>query len=155
MKSENREKLFEDLVMPHCDYLKRFAITVCRDPELAGDVLQEALFLVWKKLDMILAIEGNKKHYICTMILNIYRNDCRKRKRDSFMELRPDAGVEKFAPQSVEGTTMANENKRELLLALNRMRPEYARLILLHYYYGRGFNEIAEILGVNQNTVAS
>lgn len=155
MENEERKQLFEDVVLAHRTYLERFIITICNDPELANDIMQEVLVAAWRKLDMIAHIEGNRAHYLCSIAKNTLRNYYRTKKRHFDEEVQENPGVRNFAPNNVVKDVLEKDARRELLLMMGNLRKEYAQILILYYYYDYSFQEIASVLNLKYNTVIS
>ncbi|HET9135839.1 MAG TPA: sigma-70 family RNA polymerase sigma factor, partial [Candidatus Kapabacteria bacterium] len=70
------EKAFRDLIRQYQDMVYRFAFSVCRNPDMAADTLQDTLVNVYRKLD---TFDGRSK--FSTWLYSIVTNNCLMKRR--------------------------------------------------------------------------
>ena len=109
----------------------------------------------WRKLELIAEIKGSKTHYLCSIAKNAVWNYYRNRKRHFREEPQESPADSMQAGSNVLQDILQKETKRELLLMINSLRPEYAQVLLLYHYYDRSMQEIAELFHINYNTALS
>ncbi|QGZ14178.1 RNA polymerase sigma factor [Rhizobium phage RL2RES] len=71
-------KEFEHLLSTETKHLKSFSLTLCRDPTLADDLIQQTLMKAWKARDNF-EIGTNFKGWVSTIMMNEYRTHRRKK----------------------------------------------------------------------------
>jgi RNA polymerase sigma-70 factor (ECF subfamily) len=157
---------FEALVERHEDRLYRLALRLLRDEEGAREVLQEALFAAWRRLDQF---EGKAQFgsWLYRIVANAALMALRSRRR------HPEVSVEALEPARLEATAAAGggfgagpnwarrpdeelqsqELRRHIEEALETL-PEGQRLVfLLRDVDDLSTEETADLLGVNVPTV--
>jgi RNA polymerase sigma-70 factor, ECF subfamily len=115
----------------------------------AEDVMQEVFVRMARKREQ-LARARNLRPYVFSLTRNVVRTFCRQRQRhatlEAWGELWPVSGGE----SDEEG-----QSKEELGQALARLPEKQRLVIVLKTAAGKTFQEIAEVLGISENTAAS
>ena len=140
---------FVEYVAGHRRALYRFAVVLTGDVTLADDVVADALARAFEKWALVQ--ESSHVHaYVRRMVVNEFlgwrrRMDVHLRSRVELADL-PD-------PRSDHSSGLAD---RDQLVAELRLLPVKQRAALvLRYYEGLTFAEIAELLGTGENAVRS
>jgi RNA polymerase sigma-70 factor, ECF subfamily len=153
---------FERLLRRHRGPLYTFLLRMLGDREQAEDLAQETFLRVVKG-----AAAWEHRARFQTWLYAIARNLCVDRaRREKFRRTESaDAPVEEGGPSIVEATASgdpapdraaANERLRPILLrALASLPFEQREVFVLREQAGVPFREIAELIGVNENTVKS
>ncbi len=153
----NRED-FSRLVVRYQD---RVCGVVCRmtgDREAARDLTQEAFVRVWFSLK-----KYREKYKFSTWLFRIAVNlavdHLRRRRRETVL---PPEEIERQSerevsslPGSADQALLAKEKKQRLEKALRKLPPRYRAMLLLRYFEGLSYCEIARATGVPAGTVMS
>jgi RNA polymerase sigma-70 factor, ECF subfamily len=137
---------FESLCAALRPDLRRFAVWLCRDRQLAEDVVQEALLRAWKARDA-LADPAALKPWLLTIIRREYARTF-ERKRLEMVD------VEELISRE-ESVLAAGENQEiiELRQAIMRLDDDYREPLLLQVVMGYSTAEIAKELDLTTAAV--
>lgn len=132
---------FQQLMMQEGKAMYQVAKAILKNDEDVADAMQETALTCWEKIDTL-----KKDKYFKTWLIRILINHCngiyRQRSRTVSDESLPEVQA------SDSGYTNA-----EWKVFLNCLDEKYRTVILLYYVQGFKTREIAEILGINENTV--
>jgi RNA polymerase sigma-70 factor, ECF subfamily len=130
--------------------LFRFLLRFVGDKSAAEDLVSEVFLDVWRQ-----AGRFRGQSQVSTWLLAIARNKALSALwRRSTQELDEDAVGVIEDPQDNPEVTMQNRQKIEILLnCLAQLSPAHREIIDLVYSHERSIDEVAEIVGVPQNTV--
>lgn len=140
---DRKQKRYESLVNAYNADLYRYAYWVCRDPEVAQDLVQETCLRAWKNIDSLLD-EKSAKGWLFTILR---RENARRfeRKRLSLVDIDD---------YDIVAETNSNNYDSELLKQKILALPiEYKEPLLLQLIVGFTAEEIAEQLDLNKNTI--
>ena len=131
----------------------RVAYLVCGDADEARDAAQEGFLRAWHALSRFRP-GAEPRPWLMQIVANAARNRRRGSTRRSNLALRvaQDRPSEGAAP-SPEAAVLADERRRDLLAALNRLRDEDRLVIALRWFADLGEAEMAAALGVARGTV--
>ena len=128
----------------------RFVLRFVGDKSSAEDLVSEVFLDVWRQAGRF---QGRSQ--VTTWLLAIARNKALSALRGrSNEELDEDvaAGIED--PQDNPEVTLQNRQKAEILLnCLTKVSPAHREVTDLVYYHEKSIDEVAEIIGLPQNTV--
>ena len=146
-------RAFDALYTRHERRVYRYLLTLIADPHAAEDVLVEVMTIVWRDAAKF---AGNSR--ATTWILGIARHkaldvrraNSRKGGRNAALEdvdepVSEDAGPQDLAHRALE----AAEVKR----ALGELSDEHREVLQLAFFEDLGYEEIASLLGIPENTV--
>lgn len=137
----------------------RFASTIVGDADLAADAVQETFLRVLERHRLY-----SPERAFRPWLFAVCRNCCRTllRERDAaaarVVDLDPSAEeVERLAAEAPKAfeEQLRMEREREALDALASIPEARRTVVLLHLFEDLPFREIAEIVGVPQNTAAT
>lgn len=132
-------------------YEKPIYFYICRfisDRDTAADLAQETFIKLFRNAKSI-DPEANFKAWLYTIATNTVYDYLRKIKGKSFFSL--DESFETIEP--LASYSLAEEEKIDLEASLESLRPEYMSVVVLYYFEGLTYEEIAEILHLPINTV--
>ena len=138
---------FEELIIQHEKIVYNVALRMMNHSEDAKDISQEVFLKAYRNI-------GNfdERSQFSTWIYRITANTCidemRKRKGRQSFSLEEEL-------ESEEGSMLREEQKSEILQALESLSPEHKVAVILRDIKGLSYEEIAEILELTLGTVKS
>lgn len=154
MGKEDYRRFFEETVMGFYEYLVKYVTTITDDRSLAVDIVQETMMNVWRKIDRVYGYEYLKSA-LRTMAENNLKN-YNKRQQSLPKEITLSLECDSFWEGKQEDLLielLQKEDGMELRYLVNQLRKDYARIILLHYYYDVPLQKIAKLMDISYNTV--
>ena len=128
----------------------RFVLRLVSNPSVAEDLISEVFLDVWRQADRF---EGRSA--VSTWMLAIARF-----KALSALRKKPDEELDEETAEAIEDTSdnpeVALEKKDKsavLRQCLEKLSPEHKEIIDLVYYHEKSVEEVAEIVGIPENTV--
>ena len=137
------EREYNECVTSYADNVYRFILKNLRHEEDAKDVVQTAFEKMWRNRDEVDATKS--KSYLFTVAYHQMIDHIRKVKR---IQLR-----EEFSDDSKVQHKPANNLKKILEEAINRLSETQRSLVLLKDYEGYSYEEIGQITGLNPSQV--
>lgn len=156
----NRQAL-EELLLRHQAQVYRFGLKMCRDPEVAKDVLQDTMLAVARGIG---DFRGSSS--ISTWLYTIARSFCIKQRRRSKFAPEEERSLDDVGAAH-ETATLADPSRgpddalagRRIEQALERaiasLEPAHREVLLLRDMEGLTAPEVAEVLGVSVQAVKS
>ncbi len=137
------EKEYNECVTTYADNVYRFILKNLRHEEDARDVVQTAFEKMWRNRN---EVDGKRsKSYLFTVAYHQMIDHIRKVKR---IQLK-----EEFSENSRVENKPANDLKKVLDRALNRLNDTQRSLVMLKDYEGYSYAEIGEIMDLNESQV--
>lgn len=147
---------FEELLAKHLDSLYNVAVHLTRSRYDAEDLVQETSLRAFRAFEQFDNLE-NARSWFLTILLNVFRNNYKRRKRAPFVDL--ELTEELLASASTrsydEGAFFSGLMEDEVQQALFGLPLEFRSVIILSDLEECSHREIAEILGCPMGTVAS
>lgn len=142
----DKQQRYESLVRALNTDIYRYAYWLCGDKSIAEDITQETFLRAWRALDT-LKDEKSAKAWLITILR---RENARRfeRKQFDYSDIDQD--------QLVDADSTSSESKTEQYLLRRKiatLEAEYREPLLLQVIGGFSGEEIANILGLNRNTV--
>ncbi|KAF6575585.1 sigma-70 family RNA polymerase sigma factor [Paenibacillus polymyxa] len=139
------EQQFSDRLMGCKERMYRIAYSYVKNQQDALEIISEAsykAFLSYKKLESLDYIET----WIARIVINCAIDHLRRKKKYTYIE------------DSQQSLTSADSNvsleeKMDLYEALEVLKPEERSFIILKFFEGQRFKDIAEVLSLSENTV--
>lgn len=146
---------YEELVRNHQAIALRVAALVLGDPSEAEDVTQEAFVKAHRHLNRFTSGRAFQP-----WLLSIVRNEARNRRRGSGrrarLELRVgNDPVSGGAAPSPETAVVADEQRRQLLEAVEALPERFRMVVACRYLLGMSEADTARMLGIPSGTVKS
>ncbi len=137
------EREYNECVKLYADNVYRFIVKNLRHEEDARDVVQSAFEKMWVARDKV---ENEKsRSFLFTVAYNQMIDHIRKNKR---ITLKDEFG------EMSRGTNEIQQNAKRLLNeALARLSETQRSLVMLKDYEGYNYQEIGEIMGLNESQV--
>jgi RNA polymerase sigma-70 factor, ECF subfamily len=128
----------------------RFGVRLVRDEQVAEDLISEVFLDVWRQAGKF---EGRSA--VSTWLLAITRF-----KALSALRRRKDAELDDEAANAIEDgsddpevTAQKKDTGQALRKCLTALSPEHREIVDLVYYHEKSVEEVAEIVGIPENTV--
>lgn len=144
MTTDPRDELVE-----HIGPMRAFAISLCRNPATADDVVQDSLVKAWSNLDKFEA-GTNMRAWLFTIVRNTYFSLHRKRRREVEDVDGTMAGALSQKPDHDGRLAM-----RDFTVAFDQLNDEQREALVLVGAQGFSYEEAAETCGVAIGTIKS
>ena len=135
------------------DGLYGYAHKILQDPTLAGDAVQELFVKLWMRRESIGPIRNLKPYFFTVLrrqILNQLRDRAQREKR---MSALPEPTIA-FSPEEIVMRQEEYAHLQEKISSLLNGLPERQReVIYLHYFENMEYAQIAEVMGINYQSV--
>ena len=142
--------VFQDEIKDSIPALRRYALALTRRRDRADDLVQDCLERALRKR-RLWRPTGSLQAWLFTLLVNIYRNDLRRRRRQPDMM---DTN-EREAEQAVAPGQHPHLALNETLRAMNRLSEDQRQVLLLVALEGFSYTEAAGILGIPVGTLMS
>ncbi len=143
---KGRKRRFERVVGIFHQDMYRYAMWLCRNPDIAEEVVQEALFRSWKSLDA-LRDDDAAKPWLLTIVR---RENARYFERKKLETVDIDNLT---AAQSAMLAETEDEQVDELRQAIFKLEDDYREPLVLQVLMGHSTKEIAAMMGIRQGAV--
>lgn len=139
--------LVRSLYVEHAASLARLARLFVDDRNAAEDLVQEAFIRLARHAHRI--EDGSKSAaYLRSIVLNLARDH--NRRGLVSLRHRPPADAEQA---TTEDEVVLRDDQRQVIDALRQLPLRQRDCVVLRYYFDSGIAEIAETLGISQNSV--
>jgi RNA polymerase sigma-70 factor (sigma-E family) len=139
---------FAEYVKDRHQALCRFAGVLSGSPALADDLVADVLGNAYERWPRIGGLE-NPHAYVRKMVVNEYLS---WRRRAARTAVRPEMHE---LVEPVADHADAHADRHRLLGELRQLPPKQRAALVLRYYEGLPFSDIAELLGCGENAVRS
>lgn len=132
-------------------YVFGVVLGILRDREIASEVAQETYVRIWKRAGHFRADCGNPLSWIGSIARNCAIDRLRSERARGFVQFSdevPDIGGD----PDPAGTTLDTLVIRKLL---DELRPEYRQALLLCYFQGYTYIELASVMDIPVGTAKS
>jgi len=149
---KTKTSLYEQLIEPIETRMMRSIWRIVRNPEAAEDTLQEALTIIWRRLDRIRS-HPNPNAFILKICINAAYDSLRKRKHNRQHE-KPEVlrqlstRSETTVPEALE----QKETEAEIIKAISRLPRKQAVAILMRIVQDQPYDVIAQAMGCSKGT---
>ena len=141
-----------EILADHAGTVHRISRSVLADAEVAEEVTQDVFLELWKRPDRFEPTRGSLRSYL----VGVARNKAIDRLRSYYARQRMTEAVLRDSHMSATqlGGSEDEVAQREVLFAGIRQLPQVQReALVLAYYGGRTYRQVAEELGVPEGTV--
>ncbi|MEK3918908.1 RNA polymerase sigma factor SigY [Paenibacillus sp. FSL K6-2393] len=139
------------LLQRHYTFVYKYLVKVTMDANLAEETVQDTMI---RCMGNIHRYDGTSafSSWMITIATRIYIDKTRRKKREqNWLALIRDQAVRRFRWQ----LETRNEEWTDVMDAMTRLTPEHRVAVLLKHYYGYGYDEIGEMLGIPAGTAKS
>jgi RNA polymerase sigma factor (sigma-70 family) len=149
------QRYYEPLVREYEPEARRVALGILRDPDAAGDAVQEAFIKAYRGLGGF-QLGRDFRPWLLRIVRNQCRDMIRRGKTGPELErITPLLEERVAAPEDAEAERRRRQAKDILWAALGRISVEHREVLVLKELEGLGYGEIAETLAIPEGTVAS
>jgi len=144
---------YEQLIAPIESQMMRSIWRIVRNREAAEDTMQDALTIIWKKLDRICR-HPNPHAFILKICVNAAYDTLRKTRR--VRQREESAKIQEFPAGSETDGLRRLERKNlevEILDAIQRLPRKQALAVLMRIVQNQSYNSIAQVLDCSEVTV--
>lgn len=142
------EKAIVELFAHYQEYLYQIAYLYCKNQQDALDAVSECITKVYVSFPKLKKPEYFKT-WITRILINEVLDNIRKKKRYISFEKLRDMGYEIEFP--IE--TISYEEKMDLYQAMEQLKPDYKKALILKYFQDFSIYEIGEIMGISESSV--
>ena len=158
-QKNNLEAAFEILVQRYKNPLTNFVFRFLGDYESCNDVVQETMIKVYRYKDTYSSV-AKFSTWVYTIAGNLAKTEYRRQRRRNIFSIsdygednKPyDLPDESYRPDVATDSGIKDEIIQK---ALMKVKETYREAVILRDIQGMSYEEIAEILGVNEGTVKS
>ena len=144
---------YEQMIAPIERQMMRSIWRIVRHPEAAEDTMQDALTIIWKKLDRI-CVHPNPHAFILKICVNAAYDTLRRTRR--IRQREESAEIQEFPGDSQTNGPEQLEKKNvevEILEAIRRLPRKQATAVLMRIIQDQSYNSIAQVLNCSEVTV--
>jgi RNA polymerase sigma factor (sigma-70 family) len=150
------KQVFERIFLAHYDDLFRYGIRLTGDEEVVKDCIQNLFQRLWQRRKVLGAVE-EVKPYLFAALRHHITDELRAQKRRTALQSSYPGEVELTVQHSPEDFLIAqqltNEQQNLLLGALQQLSNRHREALYLKFFDGFAYDRIAEIMGLNQQSV--
>lgn len=142
-----------DLYNEYKERMYYYAYSILHDEYLAEDAVNQAFVGIVQNVERIYALDVSKiKPYVVISVRNACFNILKKRKRQQgeLLTDKIDDGIFDDMADTVLDACLADE----LAAAIGELPQNYLRVILLRYFFGYSYKEIASYMNVSDKQVS-
>lgn len=147
MSQSEKHAKYENLVNAYSSWLYRYAYWICGDKSVSEDLVQETFLRAWRFLDS-LKEEAAAKSWLTTILR---RENARRFERKQFEY----SDVEMDTIPATQSDFDARPEVVALRIALKNLPANYREPLILQVLEGYTLEDIAEIMSLPRNTVAT
>lgn len=150
------DELLASWVREHSAAIRGYALALVRRPDVADDILQEVFRRAWQVRDSFRQ-QGQDRAFLIRIADHLVCDRARKLGRELNLD---DSGWQSQEPAAATEDDPAalaewREAEQDLTVAMDRLSVGQRRVLLMRYFGGLEFAEIAEQLGCPLNTALS
>jgi RNA polymerase sigma factor (sigma-70 family) len=158
-QKNNTEDAFNILVQRYKNPLTNFVFRFLGDYQACADVVQETMIKVYRYKDSYSSV-AKFSTWVYTIAGNLARTEYRRQRRQNLFSINDygedhstyDLPDETYRPDAATDSGMKDEIIQKALL---KVKEAYREAVILRDVQGMSYEEISEILGVNEGTVKS
>lgn len=143
----SKNKRYEQLVQLYHADIYRYGYWLCKDPDIAQDLVQETFLRAWKHLDSLLDAAAAKSW----LITILRRENARRFERKQFDY--DDAAEQDSLPDTEQSSAEQDCDNNKLRNYMAALPEEYREPLVMQVIGGFSSDEIAKLLQLNVNTV--
>lgn len=144
-----------DLFRMYYKPLLNYGFKLIPQEDLIKDSIQELFFLIWERRDRLSEVEYVRSYLYFSLRRTVFRQaEIRKNrnKRDIAYSEEAFENIVSHEERMIENELVLQQ-KVKLKEALNKLSPRQREVVYLKFYCGLFNEEIAEVMGVNRQSV--
>ena len=150
---------YGELISRHQDRVYNMALKILNSPEDARDASQDIFIRVFKSLSSF-DFRSSYTTWLYRVATNVCLDMLRKKNKElhQTLPLGEQKAFEihlKDVSPGPEETCIEREKLKDLRKAINDLPEEHRVALVLHHYQGLSYKEVAEVLEIPENTVAT
>ncbi len=149
MTTSAQDAALRDLHDRHAPELWRFAMRLTRDPQVAEDVVQEALLRAWRDPGLTSRSEAASRAWLYTVVRHLVVDRWRS------AAARHETTVESVAEPGVTDRTAEVLDRWLVTEAIGQLSRQHREAVTAAYYEGASIADISARLGIPEGTVKS
>jgi RNA polymerase sigma factor (sigma-70 family) len=146
------------LVEKYFNSLQNYGYKFVRDEDFVKDCVQEVFIEIWSRRDRISTPDSVRAYLLSCVRKRVLREGYRQRinRDDEPTDLENDLSFVEFSPEwsVIEQESLAETTQR-ISDSLNQLPKRQREVIYLRYYQNLERDEIADIMGVNPQSVSN
>jgi RNA polymerase sigma factor (sigma-70 family) len=140
-------RLFDEQFVSLFRYLDRLS----GDPELAGDLAQEAFVRLYRRGE----IPDDPRAWLAAVASNLFWDERRRaRRHEQLLARQPPDLTLSAAPPAPDAEVIAGEQRAQVRSVMERLSPRDRQMLLLRHE-GFSYREIAQALGIPETSVGT
>ncbi|MFY0685601.1 MAG: RNA polymerase sigma factor [Cyclobacteriaceae bacterium] len=140
-------RIFDQHIMPASPKMFRYAISILKDPDAAGDVVQECLAKIWQKRSILQDVQNYE-----AWAMRIVRNQCLDWvKLNRYTVLGPEH--EKTTNMNTDSQLIMDDQLKWLASSLDQLPKKQQEVYHLREVEELSYQEIAEVLTISIDDV--
>jgi RNA polymerase sigma-70 factor, ECF subfamily len=145
---------FEKILYAYEKPIFSYVYRLVRQKEEAEDLTQETFVKLYQHIDAV-DVEKNFRAWVYKIATNTVYDWLRKKQKrqELFIIDDPNVQYETIDTQTPYQDMQRVERAKDVEAALEKVRPVYRAVLLLFYWQGFGYTEIAHVLSLPLNTV--
>jgi len=156
---KGNQSQFIELIKPYYERLYLKAYSIVKDKNEAKDVLQDAFISAYLALPKFKK-ESNIYTWLYRIVVNKALDHLKSKKREANYvnpDINPYAEMEKslFLEEKIQQKQEQNELYEYLIYIIDKLDYKYKEMIIMRYFDGLTYEEIAEIKAIRLGTVKS
>lgn len=144
---------FEQLFAHYAPRIKTLLVRQGTPPEIAEDLAQEAMLIVWRKATYFAATRGSASAWIYTIARNLRIDNARRSQRAELYAMMDD--YDREGPAQPDEIVSSTEHAERVQRAMAELPEEQLEVVKLSFVEGAAHAEIAERLDLPLGTVKS
>jgi len=154
LRKDDREAL-SGLFKKYYKPLLNYGLSLVFQRELIKDSIQELFYTIWESRERLKDIEYIRPYLFASMRRMVYRQlsiQDRRHKRDELYQVET-TDMELNAEQIIVMEELKKEKSERLRLAIQQLKGRNREAAFLKFYNGLSNSEIAEVMGVSDQSV--
>jgi RNA polymerase sigma factor (sigma-70 family) len=157
LKNSNESGL-RKLIEKYFNALQNYGYKFVRDEDFVKDCVQEVFIDIWSRRDRISTPDSVRAYLLSSVRKRVLREGYRQRinRDDEPTDLENDLSFVEFSPEwsLIEQESLVETTQR-ISASLNQLPKRQREVIYLRYYQNLERDEIADIMGVNPQSVSN
>lgn len=145
---QHDEKALTQLLSFYQTYLYQIAYLYCKNQEQALDAVSECVTKVYLNLPKLKEPKYFKT-WMTRILINEVLDDIKKRKHLISYDRLRDAGYEAEYAED----TITQEERLDLYRALDSLKPDYKKVLILKYFQDFSIKEISDLMDMSESSI--